>query len=383
MEKINPTDGHVIAGVKIDETRFLGRVRAAQLFQLAPDPRQTENRSLVEANRELREIQEIRQEVQRLFEGAKRRNVPSYAEYIAGLKSSQNGLTPPIILFSQQKLTVEDKEDGTALIQVPWGIKLVAIDGETQLAARFEARNIEPSTEDDFVAIMLCHGLSLEWARQAFHDLNMYGVKPNAAIAIGMDLRDPMTRIARYVERSVPFFKGRVNEVRRQLRRSDTDVVTIAALRGSCVTLATGIGGVKYGAKSVPSRAIPENTQDVAVEWFIAVTEMIGPAIEDRSRTVAAAPSVLAAIGAMGHDLVNIDPATRSESLRGQLNKLRSVDWSRGKHWEGIAGKFTPKGTFSIGGSKETSYAVYAALNDTTSKGYRRVRKQSGSAEAV
>jgi len=383
MEKINPTDGHVIAGVKIDETRFLGRVRAAQLFQLAPDPRQTENRSLVEANRELREIQEIRQEVQRLFEGAKRRNVPSYAEYIAGLKSSQNGLTPPIILFSQQKLTVEDKEDGTALIQVPWGIKLVAIDGETQLAARFEARNIEPSTEDDFVAIMLCHGLSLEWARQAFHDLNMYGVKPNAAIAIGMDLRDPMTRIARYVERSVPFFKGRVNEVRRQLRRSDTDVVTIAALRGSCVTLATGIGGVKYGAKSVPSRAIPENTQDVAVEWFIAVTEMIGPAIEDRSRTVAAAPSVLAAIGAMGHDLVNIDPATRSESLRGQLNKLRSVDWSRGKHWEGITGKFTPKGTFSIGGSKETSYAVYAALNDTTSKGYRRVRKQSGSAEAV
>ena len=44
-----------------------------------------------------------------------------------------------------------------------------------------------------------------------------------------MDARDPLTRITRELERKVPFFHGRVNKVRRQLRSADTDVVTITA----------------------------------------------------------------------------------------------------------------------------------------------------------
>ena len=32
---LNPTDGHIIAGTSIDQHRFLGRVRAAQLFRRA------------------------------------------------------------------------------------------------------------------------------------------------------------------------------------------------------------------------------------------------------------------------------------------------------------------------------------------------------------
>ena len=31
-------------------------------------------------------------------------------------------------------------------IQIPWEQRLVAIDGETQLAARYEAANIDPET---------------------------------------------------------------------------------------------------------------------------------------------------------------------------------------------------------------------------------------------
>ncbi len=58
------------------------------------------------------------------------------------------------------------------------------------------------------------------------------------------------------------------------------------------------------------------------------------------------------------------------------VRKLRTVDWRRSKHREGIAGKFTPKGAFSVGGSKETAYAVYEALNDETSPGYVNIRTQ-------
>jgi DNA sulfur modification protein DndB len=130
---------------------------------------------------------------------------------------------------------------------VPWDVQLVAIDGETQLAARFEAANIDGDTKKDFVPIVLCHGRPIQWARQVFYDLNLLAVRPNAAIGLAMDDRDPITHVARQVEQKVSFFKGRVNTVRRQLRASDDHVLTITALRNACVTLAKGIGGVQHG----------------------------------------------------------------------------------------------------------------------------------------
>ena len=263
--------------------------------------------------------------------------------------------------------------------------RLVAIDGETQLAARFEAANLLPDTKNEYVAVYICYGRDKLWARQCFHDLNVLGVRPNAALSIGMDARDPLTRVAREVERQVPFFRNRVNKVRRQLGATETDVVTITSLRGACITLAEGIGGIRYGAKPVP---LPDSevkrVLEVAVQWFTAVTDAIGPAMEDRGRKLASAPTVLAAIGAIGHELVNIDDADMREAKTAALaKKLRTVDWGRGKHWEGIAGKFTPKGAFSVGGSKETAYAVYEALNDETSPGYVNVRTHVGAAQAA
>src|SRR5262249_6989003 len=77
---------------------------------------------------------------------------------------------------------------------------------------------------------------------------------------------------------------------------------------------------------------------------------------------VAAAPAILAALGAVGHQVLHIaDPDTRRLKCRELANGLKAVNWMRGKPWEGIAGKFTPKGTFSLGGPKETAHAIFAA----------------------
>jgi DGQHR domain-containing protein len=377
--KLNPTDGHLIAGVKINDHQFLGRLKAPQLFQIAPNPRDSEDRKKVDASKDLQDLREIREEVQRLFAGAKAKNVGPYADYILDVHLGEvDGITPPIILYSEDELAEGTDDSGKEFIQVPYDKRLVAIDGETQLAARFEAANRNPDTKNEFVAIYICHGRDKLWARQCFHDLNVLGVRPNAALSIGMDARDPLTRVAREVERQVPFFRERVNKVRRQLGVHDADVVTITALRGACITLAEGIGGVKYGARPVPLPGEQvERALQAAVEWFTAVTDAIGPAMEDRENKLASAPAVLAAIGAMGHELVNIDiPASRETKTAALVRKLRTVDWRRGKHWEGIAGKFTPKGIFSVGGSKETAYAVYEALNDETSPGYVSIRTQ-------
>jgi DNA sulfur modification protein DndB len=391
MPGIEPTnlissDGHVIPALKVSSNLYLARMKVPQLVQVAPDPRDAENRRKVEQDKDLQDLQEIRAKVQRMFLGQKAKNVEPYAEYIIAVHAGMDGMTPPIILYSERELPVDiDERYGIGFIQVPYDQKLVAIDGETQLAARYEAAQSTPSTRDEVVPVVIAHGRSKRWAQQAFHDLNVYGVRPNVALSIGMDARDPLTQVAREVENRVSFFRDRVNTSRRQLGSKGREVVTISALRGACVTLAEGIGGIRHGTRPVPvPDEVVERTKRVAIEWFSAVADAIGPAIEDREQKLASAPSVLAAIGAMGHTVLNVDDATlRSQRIQDLMVKLRSIDWRRGKHWEGIAGKFTPKGAFSVGGSKETAYAVFDALSDETSPAYIRIRPTAGTSIAA
>src|SRR5262245_10648458 len=99
---LNPTDGHIIAGAVLDEHRFMGRMRGAQLLQVAVDPRRTEDLRQVNTSADLEAVRRIRTEVQRLFEGAKAKNVEPYAKYIVALKAGQPGMAPPIILFTER-----------------------------------------------------------------------------------------------------------------------------------------------------------------------------------------------------------------------------------------------------------------------------------------
>ena len=50
---LNPTDGHIVAGVVLDKHRFLGKMKGAQLLQVALDPRKTEDLKQVAASTEL------------------------------------------------------------------------------------------------------------------------------------------------------------------------------------------------------------------------------------------------------------------------------------------------------------------------------------------
>src|ERR1700738_964734 len=103
--RLDPTDGHLIYGVKINDHQFLGRLKSPQLSQIAPDPRDSEDRKKVDASKDLQDLREIREEVQRLFAGAKAKNVGPYANYIAEVHAQKvDGITPPIILYSEDKL---------------------------------------------------------------------------------------------------------------------------------------------------------------------------------------------------------------------------------------------------------------------------------------
>ncbi len=76
----------------------------------------------------------------------------------------------------------------------------------------------------------------------------------------------------------------------------------------------------------------------------------------------------------MGSQLLGLQPDQRETRMRELIIDLSRVDWTKGKHWEGIAGGTTDRGVFSVKGTKEVAYAVYNALAEPASNNYQRVR---------
>jgi DNA sulfur modification protein DndB len=118
-----------------------------------------------------------------------------------------------------------------------------------------------------------------------------------------------------------------------------------------------------------------KQVEEAALDWFHAVAEAIGPSLEDHETKLASSPAVLAAIGALGHQLVaENDSDLRRDRAATLAGALKNIDWARGSRWDGVAGKVGPKGTFAVGGAKEYAYAVYSALTDPVSSGYSSIR---------
>jgi hypothetical protein len=172
-------EGPVVRGAPQDEHTFVGVMHASQLFAFAPDPIKLESVAKGAAREpDIEALSPVRVDVQRMFEGAKRRNVPSYADYIKRLHRGQiEGATPIIELWCEAVLP-----DGSGPYEkiLPWGTQFIAIDGETQLAARYLASAEEPLLKKVNVPVRIHHGRSVDWARQSFHDFNTLAVKPNA-----------------------------------------------------------------------------------------------------------------------------------------------------------------------------------------------------------
>lgn len=381
----DPTEGQPFVGVHVDAHQFVGAMPTGMLFNYTVDPRKTDQPEKVADDPNLSRVAHARVDVQRLFEGAKKRNVTPYSRYIIGLAIGELalGVTPPVVLWTEHQLKPVELGPGVHGLLLPYGLKFVAIDGETQLAARYDASTKLEKLLGLPVPVVIHHGRDIEWARQAFHDLNALAIKPNTAIAISMDMRDPLTQIARNVEDQVPFFKGRVNHRRRQLGKRDKDVVTISALRLGCVTVAKGINGIQFGARPVPIEDLghdEDHIEEVCITWWEAVTSAIGEDFEPEQRgtSIAPAPTALAVIGAFGHSLLEagLRGGELEEAAADRAEELLTINWERGQHWAGIAGKMTPSGRLSIAGAKEAAYVMYRALTEVGSEEFRVIRKK-------
>lgn len=106
----------------------------------------------------------------RVFNKARCDRAVVYSQYIENVETGkQIGGTPAITLWIRDP--VEVNETG---VVIPYTALLCAIDGQTQVQARFLLRERLPQSGAWPVAVTLYAGVSLEVANQVLHDYNKY-----------------------------------------------------------------------------------------------------------------------------------------------------------------------------------------------------------------
>jgi DNA sulfur modification protein DndB len=375
--------GQYVKGVPLTGNIFLATTTFKQLRMVTRDPAllQPNARRTASDADELEDEAAIHELIQRALAGNKKSNVPSYRQYIEELVAGRRvGVLPPMHLWIEEAL-VTPRMGQTQYALIPNGDHLLAIDGETQLSAHWTltqssaAPEVKELHKDFALAAIIHHGVDVTAARQYFHDLNVLAVRPNTSLGLSMDTNDPLMQIVGDVEAALDFLRGRVDKMARQLPKKSTKVLTLQALRQMVINIGRGISGVQYGAKPAPVEDLDLRELDhVAKSWLGAYFNTFGPEVSDRENYLAGAGPVLAAVGAIGHQIYLAPAADRPALQQHLIESLRHVDWKKGEHWVGIAGNFTPSGVFSVKGTKEVSYAIFNVLSDSANAGYHRIR---------
>jgi hypothetical protein len=392
IEDLDLSAGHYVKGIPLSDTVFLAATTFNQVKLITRNPVHLQSgikRNLFDSD-EIEEERDLHVLIQRALTGNKAKNVLPYRRYIESVVNGGAGVLPPMHLWSQDPLMVV-RHGITNYTLVPNGDHLPAIDGETQLTAHWAldehatTPEIRKAHRDFPIACVIHHGISVSTARQYFHDLNVLAVRPNTSLGLSMDTKDPIMKVVGDLEAAIPALQGRVDKQARQLKKNSPKVVTLQSLRQMVVNVAKGISGVQYGARPAP---IDEENlaelKDVAIGWIGAFLNTFEKEIGDREHSLASSGPALAAVGAMGEVLLRSAPEDRPQLQARMLASLREVNWTKGEHWLGIAGNYTPGGVFSVKGTKEVAYAVFNALTDRENGSYSRVRTiQTPSPEAA
>lgn len=382
--------GAYVKGVAVSDDTFMAVTTFQQLRTITRDPDVLQPGSK-RGNDEpgIQDERAIHELIQRAMAGGKKSNVVKYSKYIEELvRGDRLGVLPPMHLWSAAPLSVVT-HGPTTYVLVPNGEHLLAIDGETQLAAHHAlGRSVALDTASRAlhqrfpIGAVVHHGVPTRTARQYFYDLNVLSVRPNTSLGLAMDTQDPVMQVVGEVEANVDQLAGRVDKMSRQLSKNSPKIVTLQSLRQMVVNVAKGISGVQYGARPAPVNEVDlRQLTAVATDWIGTYFDAFQTEIADREGHLAGSGPVLAAVGAMGQDLLRLDQHERELRKTQMLRGLAQVDWTKGDHWVGIAGNFTLSGVFSVKGTKEVAYAVFNALTDTDNGGYHQIHIRDRPAE--
>ncbi|MFI9220487.1 DNA sulfur modification protein DndB [Streptomyces werraensis] len=412
--RIEVEKGQPIRVMPVREHLSLATVTWGHLSRIVPDPRRAEDpKALPYLSAAEREQAEIRNEIQRMIHGTKKKeNAKDYAQYIAngiaGIRG-ESWATPPFALWVPQELEHVEAEGPFGVDHIaylPFDASGVLMDAETQHLAHIllsENPALYGITREQVTSRLVCveiyHGIPLSAARQIFHDRNLLGVIPNKNVALNSDSNDAATSITFALMDRVLLphpltgqevsLKALVATNKRQLKVADPEWMTLSTLRSFTVTMIFGRSGFEKTSGAVTQQDLPKGYNKQAVEDAIvqvASTLFRGFAghFASRTSTVIAAPAVLAALGAVGHRCMpwSEAPHRSTEELSALLS---DVIWTRDPEvWNGIAGKTTASGALSVaGGVKDNGSKTATALEDAKSPTFARIRGQQSPAQQV
>jgi hypothetical protein len=384
-------DGVTITGIPVTDHLFMTSIDLSTLCQLTIDPMHVERNYTKSGalNPEDQEAAELRAEFQRGFTGVKKKNVGDYANYIRRTQlDGVNGYVPPINLVSIRPLEYSAwvAEDGHSLglrlrvpcqFFVPSTLKLFPFDGETQVAAWFQIRREDQIQQPHAIACMVAHGVDIEWAKQAFHDVNHLGHHVSVKHAIVTDGNDPVIRMAREIAAFRPLY-GRV-ELSPRTPKGDK----ITSLSSFYYAVRAFLGGIQAADRKGPISAdLIATERATCLNWFRDVAETCASAFMSTDDNVIGSQCVLVGLGALGHQVCLKEPERRDSALRS----LSQVRWAKGPQWLGIALSQSKAKTaagqdkYSLPNTHQTWKQTFEALARPESALYTRIRTPGAAA---
>jgi hypothetical protein len=396
-----------VEGIQLTVSAFrsdavIGTVSLPTLLQLVPSPKLEEDKQAMKYSPgATRRHAEVRSLVQRMLKSTQKgKNVGKYAKYIAAGISGDYGSgwsTPPVTLWLADQLGAVSEElvpgSGICTITLVSGSSVVAIDGETQVTALHELYDDPESFGLSYAQLStvripfeLYWGLTVEDARQVFYDRNVEGVPVAKNLAMSMDQRDFGTRLAHQVAESVkveyegkvmPFSKL-VQSRKRQLTKSDPQLVTLSALRVLVITAIFGRAGLAQYSATVSEGDLPKGVPHEHVEN--QVVSLLSTLIFDlferfAARSAVSAPAILAGIGIAAHQTTDWATSGSSLTVDELFELLADIRWEReARHWDGVAAHANAAGVLNFGGAKDAGGRVADALLYPNTQGGRQIR---------
>lgn len=204
---------------------------------------------------------------------------------------------------------------------------------------------------------------------------------------MSMDQRDIGTQIAHRIAETVKVehegkvvpFANLVQARKRQLTKTDPEVVTLSALRVLVVTALHGRGGLGLSSATVHEGELPDGVsgEQADRELVPLLSQLIAqlyPHFEERDAV--SAPAVLAGLGIAAHQATSWALGGTRLNAEELLRLLEPVRFEReARYWDGVAASANAAGTLNFGGgAKDSGGRVADALLGPDTDYGRKIR---------
>jgi DNA sulfur modification protein DndB len=265
--------------------------------------------------------------------------IPELVRYIEGNPTSYTFSAITASIDATVRFTpYDDSQHGAAsgVLRIPMDGRFIINDGQHRRAAIEQALKTHPELVDETIAVVFFIDKGLERCQQMFADLNRHAVRASKSIGVLYDHRDELAAITRTVTLSSPVFRGYVEMEATSLSKASRRLFTLSAIYGAHRALFDGVEGLDSQATIELAMAFWKLVDAQFPEWEdVRQRQLRSP--EVRSDFIHSHGIVLTALGRVGNSLLR--DSTKPDHWRPVLEKLSTVDWSRGNTalWEGRA----------------------------------------------